>query len=305
MNDKWFRRCIFGPLWAGKLVFARFEGDGGGDGGPGGGAGGDGDGGDANGPDWLHGNLDYDDITSDDNARKYLSRFKAEGEAHKAHLELHRQFRQSFRMPDKLDEMDPKEVAKVTKRLQGILKPEHLRAIAGAPDKPEAYELVRPKLPDGLSYDEEHEASLRAFGAKHGLSQAAMEELYAMEYGRDGAKHTKGVNDLTQMWGDTRKEIVERLSANGRDGEKEWGHREELVGKMLREWGNKAGFKGEDIVGCLLDKGLKDRLSPLVAALGELAVAAQAEGVTKLGQAGADPGLDIESRWPKSTHLMK
>ena len=166
MNE--WMKLMFGPFWAGNRLCARFEGDGGGEGG-GGGDGGDGGDGDVAGPDWLHEDFELSDLASNQDVRKSMSKYKSHAEQVRGHVELQKQFRNSFRVPNSLDDAKPEDVAKITGRLKGILKPEHVRALVDAPDKPDGYELVRPKMPEGLEYDEASEASLRAWGVKHGI----------------------------------------------------------------------------------------------------------------------------------------
>ena len=293
--DRRLRRLLFGPLWAGNLMCARFEGEGGDDGWAGGGD----DGGDV-GPDWLHEDFELGDLARDPDARKVLSKYKSHAEQVRGHVELQKQYRNSFRVPNSLDDAKPEEVAKITGRLKGILKPEHVRALVDAPDKPEGYEFVRPKMPEGLEYDEASEASLRVWGVKHGVSKAAAAELHQMLTGSRIEAHNAEVTRLQQLWADTRKEMVDR------HGEQEWNRREDLAGKMLKEWGNKAGFKGDDIIASLLEVGTKEKLAPVLAAIAELATVAQAEGSTRIGALGGKGGenIDVEERWPASKSIM-
>lgn len=303
MNE-WMKKLMFGPFWAGNLLCARFEGVGGGDGGGGGGADGgdgDGDGGDVAGPDWLHEDFELSDLASNPDVRKAMSKYKTHADQVRGHVELQKQFRNSFRMPNSLDDAKPKDVAKITGRLKGILKPEHIRALVDAPDKPDGYELVRPKMPDGLEYDEASEASIREWGVKHGIGKEAVAELHQMLTASRIEAHNAEVTRLQQLWADTRKEMVDR------HGEQEWNRREDLAGKMLKEWGNKAGFKGDDIIAALLETGSKDKMLPILGAIAELATVAQAEGSTRIGPGGVggDNEINVAERWPNSRHVME
>lgn len=299
MNE--WMKLMFGPFWAGNRLCARFEGDGGGEGGAGGGAGSEGGDGDVAGPDWLHEDFELSDLASNPDVRKSMSKYKSHAEQVRGHVELQKQYRNSFRVPNSLDDAKPEEVAKITGRLKGILKPEHVRALVDAPDKPDGYELVRPKMPEGLEYDEASEASLRAWGVKHCIGKEAVAELHQMLTGSRIEAHNAEVTRLQQLWADTRKEMVDR------HGEQEWNRREDLAGKMLKEWGNKAGVKGDDIIAALLETGSKEKMAPLLAAIAELATVAQAEGSTRIGRGGGGGSdeINVAERWPNSKQVME
>ena len=295
--DRRLRRLLFGPLWAGNLMCARFEGEGDGGGFDDGGGGG----GDDAGPDWLHEDFELGDLAKDPDARKVLSKYKTAHEAIRSIPHREKQFRTSFRVPENLDGLKPEEVSKITGRLKGILKADHVRALVDAPAKPEDYELVRPKMPDGLTYDEQGEKNLRAWAVKHGISKAAVGELHDQLQAARIAAHTTETENVKKLWDETRKEMVERYK-----GEAEWERREKLAGQMLKEWGNKAGFKGDDIIASLLEVGTKEKLAPVLAAIAELATVAHAEGSTQIGALGGKGGenIDVDERWPASKSIM-
>jgi uncharacterized protein YdcH (DUF465 family) len=82
----------------------------------------------------------------------------------------------------------------------------------GRPEAPDKYELTRPKLPDGMQYDEEGEKWFREQAHKLGLSKAQAAQIFEGYNARmDGivkdieAKRTKaaqeGVETLKKEWG--------------------------------------------------------------------------------------------------------
>ncbi len=164
----------------------------------------------------------------------------------------------------------------------------------GTLDKPEAYDLKRPEMPEGLPYDEESEKALRAWGVKHGVPQPAVAELHEDHNARMLARHAAEIKELNDLWEGVEKTMVDK------HGEEEWKRRMGLVKAFFGEWAPKAGFKHEDIVAGLLESKDAKHLTPLMAALAEFVVA-QAEGVTK--QDGDK--IDVAQRWPHSYDVMQ
>lgn len=248
---------------------------------------------------WLDASPDYSHLAKDTDARAALKDYKTTADALKAIPELKRAMRTTFRMPDNLEGLKPEESGKVLDRLKGILKPDHMRRLTGAPDKPEAYELTRPTLPEGFAYPEEREKALRGLAVKHGLSGTALQELHELVLSGDVAAYEKQINDTLSA---AKKAVA---ICEGKYGDK-WPQIQEVSKQMLTEYAKKAGTDYEKVIGDVLTQAKPETMAALMATLGEMAVKLHAEGITKPGKTGSGGGeIDIDARWPASKEIMR
>jgi hypothetical protein len=240
---------------------------------------------------WLDASPDYSEIAKDSDARATLAKYKTPKDQLKGHVELQRQFRNTFRVPDQLDTLEEGERVKVLGRLGKIM---------GAKEKAEDYEIVRPKLPNGMEYPEGREKDFRALCVKHRLPQSAVTELHDMMIGHDAKQFTAEVDGAVNMAKDASAKLEKQY------GKEEWARRRDLSTRMLREWGNKAGKQYAEMLADILDIKNGDKMTAVLAAVGELAVAAHDGGVTLIPAGGA-PGaeqINVAERWPNSQDVM-
>jgi hypothetical protein len=171
-----------------------------------GGAGGDGGTADAGGAGeggtqahWLDATADFADLAKDKGGKETLSKYKTIKDALKGHVELQKQFRQSFRVPDSLDGLPDAEVSKITDRLKGILKPEHLRRFANVPETPEGYEF---EIPEGTPIDEQALKEYRALLHADGVPTETAKKVLAVQLG------------MVQRLNDHRTRVIQGMADN-------------------------------------------------------------------------------------------
>lgn len=148
-HDEFYYRPKFNPFF--RTLCMRFEGDDPGDD-PGGGGGGE-----------EHWTDNYESTKGN----AVLLRFKTEEDSHKGHIETKAELSDSLRLPKSLGKITDEQRADYKARVGKLL---------GAPDTEDGYEITRPQLPKGMSYDEEGEKMVRAWGIKHHLSQTAVQD---------------------------------------------------------------------------------------------------------------------------------
>lgn len=283
------RRFLFTSPWCGGTVCARFEGEGG-------------DGGGGAQAHWLDTNTDFAAFKEGD-SRKALQDYKTPGDVAKALIEAKREIRTTFRVPQSLEGLQEGEVTKITDRLKGLLKPEHLRRITGAPDKPEAYQLDRPQqIPEGYTYDEDTEKGFRTLCHELGIPVEAAKKLHAYGIERDLARHTRETKELDDVWQGVENARIKKVG-----GKEAWDKEKGLIKRFFSEWAPKAGYKHEDIVAGLLEIKNAGMLTPLIGTLAHFMGIAMPEGVTNLGGIGGkgEGKIDVNARWPRSANVMQ
>jgi hypothetical protein len=254
---------------------------------------------------WLDENPDFAEVAQDEGSRETLSKYKTQADLLKGHVELQKQFRQSFRVPDSLDDLPAEEVGKITDRLKSILKPEHLRAFSDIPDSPEGYAF---EIPEGSMIDEQGITDFKTFAHGKGLDKKTAQDLVTFQL------------DFVNRLNADRNKVIERMASTNFktfidkdcDGDKDLAAvRMENVMRLLQ-------------ASCVDDKGTPDSVAwekfmvrvfyngkpielPLMRALHEAATLKMGTGGAGPGGPGSGPGegqINKEERWPKSAHIM-
>lgn len=134
-----------------------------------------------------------------------LSKFKTVDELARAHLDVSGKHAEASKVLEKSIQI-PGEDATDEERAAFLSR-------LGRPEKHDDYKLKRPKLPEGLTYDEALEARFREQAHKAGLSQSAAESMFnmwnsevldahkQMETFRTKQKEA-AVKELKSLWGD-------------------------------------------------------------------------------------------------------
>jgi hypothetical protein len=253
---------------------------------------------------WLDENQDFAEIAGDADARKQVEEYKTPADQLKGHVELKKQFRQSFRVPDSLDGLPDDEVTKITDRLKGILKPDHLRAFSDIPDSPEGYTF---EIPEGSMIDEQGITDFKTFAHAKGLDKKTAQDLVTFQL------------DFVNRLNVDRNKLFEKM-ANA--------NYKRFVEKDCDDDKDLAAVRMENVMrllqaSCVNEKGQPDPVAwekfmvrmfyngkpmeyVLMRALHEAAT-------LKMGTGGAGPGgggqgegeINVEERWPKSAQVMK
>jgi hypothetical protein len=186
----------------------------------------------------------------------------------------------------------------------------------GVPDTVDGYELTRPKLPEGMNYDEEGEKLIKDLALSHNFPQAVTQNLYNLYNSLMLKRHEanikaaqeaaeKAVNQLEVDWGGTPK-AKENFELNKR---------------LLMHFGGDTDEEQQAMIDCLdmthlVDtKDGKARISlgnmvPLLKALNKMAVRLVKEGVTIKGTVAESEVVETEQslrkrRFPKSPQMDK
>lgn len=211
-HDEFSYRPKFNPFF--RTLCMRFEGEGG-EGGEEGGGGGE-----------EHWTDNYESTKGS----AVLRRFETEEDSHKGHLETKTALGDPLRLPKSLGKITDEQRADYKARLGKLL---------GAPDTEDGYEITRPQLPKGMSYDEEGEKMVRAWGIKHHLSQAAVQDALNLwnqvMVGRTEAITKADKEDLEKAEKDNKTEVKACI----KNLEELWGKKEcaanlELIQRALR-----------------------------------------------------------------------
>lgn len=158
------------PLWP-MLRFAKFE--------DGGDTGDGGDGGLAGDPHWSD---SHEVITSNVELHDFAKRYDSEGAMAKAGYEARSKLGSSFRLPDDLKTLSEDQKGELSSRM---------KTLKTVPENAEGYEVNRPDMPDGLTYDESFESSVREFAHQRGWENKEVQEI--MDFLNSGvvAAHTR------------------------------------------------------------------------------------------------------------------
>jgi len=179
-----------------------------------------------------HWSNDFEGLSDED--RSAVEKYETVEAAIVGGVEAQRTIGKMVKIPD--DDASDEDKAKFTERIAKY---------RGVPEKAEGYELTRPKMPEGVLYNEEGELALRNIAKTHNMSQAAVAAVYDLYCKTTLAAH--GVNDAAnkkareegeatlrsqEVWGaqaDENFELVKRLGSD-----ETLGGGEEL-GKWLNE----------------------------------------------------------------------
>ena len=146
----------FNPLWP-VTPWMRFEGDGGDAGGGGG---------EVVVPDWLGEADGIDDLMGDDASKNILIRYDSHAAALKGLVEKEQTIRSGFKMPETLSD----------EQFEDVQNRVNIRR--GVPEKPEEYEMVRPKeIDDDIELSEQFGMELRAFAKASNMGKKEAQGL--------------------------------------------------------------------------------------------------------------------------------
>lgn len=222
LHDEFYYRPRFNPFF-GNLCM-RFEDD------DGGGGGGDGE----------HWTDNYESTKGN----AVLRRFKTEEDSHKGHLETKTALGDPLRLPKSLGTITDEQRADYHTRVGKLL---------GAPDTEDGYEITRPQLPESMSYDEEGEKKIRAWGVKHHLPKAAVQEALNLWNETMVGRHETTAKADKEALEKEEKDNKAEVKACIKHLEELWGKKEcaanlELIQRALRskvnpDWRN---VKAED-----------------------------------------------------------
>ena len=261
---------------------------------------------------WLDTNPDYADLAKDPDAREHFSKYKTQADQLKSHAELQKQYRKEFRVPNSLEDMKPEEVTKITDRLKGILKPEHLRDLSGVPEKPEGYEFKVPEGNDKIVVDEQGLTDFRAFCHEKQVPQVLAQELFDLQHALVARTSTERAEAqeklLTKRTDENYKEYLETDC----DGDKDLAATQmELVKTYLQStFVKKDGTRDtkgwEQFVKEIYHNDRMIQL-PLMRALAPAAQMYAGTGGSgrSTGGIGGTDKIDVNKRWPKSGHIME
>ncbi len=164
-------RLLKHPLWP-MLRFAKF--DDAGDGGEGGGG--------ESLTDGTHWSESHEDITSNADVLAFAQRYESPAAMAKAGYESRSKLGNSFRLPDDLKTLSEDQKGELSSRM---------KTLKTVPENAEGYEVTHPDMPDGLTYDEKFESSIREFAHQRGWENKEVQEI--MDFMNSGvvAAHTR------------------------------------------------------------------------------------------------------------------
>lgn len=217
-----------------------------------------------------------------ENFRSSLSKYDSNFEALKGSLDAQRKLGDPTRVPENIDKLSDEQRGQLTENVGKL----HAK-LNSVPDTEDGYEITRPKLPEGMPYDEEGEQFLRAWGIKHKLPQAAIQDAMNL-WTQTMLKRTEEIDKADDK---AANEALKELK-----GPKIWGkefkRNHELVKRLLGHHAAALEIPQEDVIDALDKKGLGNHV-PLARVLAAIAQEHIAEGKTFQGtpQTGKERGF--------------
>lgn len=251
----------------------------------------------------ISGGEDYEDV------KKLFAKYdKAENPVEAALLgavDAQKKIGLKVQVPDSFDELTDEQKADVMVKVAKM---------QGVPENAEGYEVVKPKLPEGVNYDEEGEKMARELAVNHKLPNAVLQDMVNV-YNTLMVKRLEGIQKDEEKAA-TKALTDMEIAYGGKAGLKT---NTELVKRMLMHQAGDSEEEQKALIACLdmthlVDtKDGKQKISlgnmvPLHRALARIATRLEAEGET-FGAESAEPKVTEkslrESRFPKSPQMDK